>query len=67
MGIQDNMTDEQKLEFRKKNRLCTFCEFGYYKFFKVWCEKKGTCNNLCPKDCPYYSPTLQSIDERSPR
>lgn len=65
MGIQDKMTDEEKLEYRKNNPLCIFCEYGYYKFFKTWCRKYNTPDRLCAKNCPNYCPTLQSIDERS--
>ena len=65
MGIQEKMTDAEKLEYRKNNPLCIFCEHGYYKFFKTWCKVHNTPDKLCAKTCPYYSPTLEPIDKRS--
>ena len=67
MGIQDKMTDNEKIEYRKNNPLCIFCQHSYTKFFKTWCREYDIHHLPKPKDCPKYCPTLQSIEERSPR
>ena len=67
MGIQDNMTDEQKLEYRKKNPLCIFCKHSYTAFFKTWCKEYDIHKMPKAKECPCYCPTLVSIDDRSPK
>lgn len=65
MGIQDRMTDEEKLEYRKQNPLCVFCKHSYIKFFKTWCTEYDVRVKPNPKKCPCYCPTLEHIDKRS--
>ena len=60
-NIQANMTDEEKLEFRKNNPLPCFCEYMYYNFFNSWCKKDDQrCNSEKCKKCPSYKPTLEN-------
>lgn len=60
-------TPEEELKFRVKNPFCTFCEYSYYSFFHVCCAKLGLKNGCSAKGCNHYSPTLITIEERSPK
>lgn len=66
MGIQDSMTDAEKLEYRNAHPLCTFCENSYIKCFKIWCTKYDIRVMPKAKMCPHYNPTLVEIEKRSP-
>lgn len=60
-NIQANMTDEEKLEFRTKNRLPVFCEHSYINFFNTWCRVcEGRCTSDRCKKCTSYVPTLEN-------
>ena len=67
MGIQDNMNDKQKLEYRQNNPLCLFCEYSYTAFFRTRCKKYDLACKPEAKNCICYSPTLEPIDKRSPK